>query len=157
MDSFRRFLGNSPRNPQKLPVYSKFTHQEIRWKSLYFTHYLFLSTFSFLLFLYTTSWRYNKDFPYASIDIWFYIMFYIINTMKQDLTLLYYVRTYKTKKVPIWTCPPPTSLFVVTPLFESLIYDAPFFIILQMKIKKLWSFVSRCSVIKYDTSSWDII
>ena len=35
------------------------------------------------LFLYTVSWRYKRDYLYASIDILFYIMFYIINTMKK--------------------------------------------------------------------------
>ena len=44
---------------------------------------LFISTFSFLLFLYTVSWRYKRDYLHASIDILFYIMFYIINTMKK--------------------------------------------------------------------------
>ena len=34
-------------------------------------------------------------------------MFYIINTMKKQ-TLLYYICTYDTKKVSIWTCPPPS-------------------------------------------------
>ena len=44
---------------------------------------LFISTFSFLLFLYTVSWRYKRDYLHASIDILFYIMFYVINMMKK--------------------------------------------------------------------------
>ena len=43
---------------------------------------LFISTLSFLLFLYTVSQRYMRDYLHAIINIWFYIMFYIINTMK---------------------------------------------------------------------------
>ena len=38
---------------------------------------LFISTLSFLLFLY------KRDYLHASINILFYIMFYIINTMKK--------------------------------------------------------------------------
>ena len=34
-------------------------------------------------------WRYKRDWLHASIDILFYIMFYIINTMKKQI-LLYY-------------------------------------------------------------------
>ena len=32
-------------------------------------------------------------------------MFYIINMMKKHLTLLYWICTYDTKKVTIWTSP----------------------------------------------------
>ena len=44
------------------------------------------------------------------LDIWFYIMFCIINTMKKHI-LLYHVRTHDAKKILILTCPP-SSLFV---------------------------------------------
>ena len=47
------------------------------------------------------SWRYNTDYLHAGIDILFYIMFYIINTMKKHETLLYHLLTYDTNKVPI--------------------------------------------------------
>ena len=43
----------------------------------------FISTLSFLLFLYTVSWRYNRDYLHASIDILFYIMFCAINAVKK--------------------------------------------------------------------------
>ena len=76
---------------------------------------LFISTFSFLLFLYTVSWRYKRDYLHASIDILFYIMFFIINTKKKCWTLLYHVHICDTKKVPIWTWPL-SPLFVATPL-----------------------------------------
>ena len=76
---------------------------------------LFIITFSFLLFLYTVSWEYKRDYLHASIDILFYIMFFIINTMKKCWTLLYHVRICDTKKVPIWTWPF-SPLFVATPL-----------------------------------------
>ena len=36
--------------------------------------YLFISTFSSLLFLYAVSWRYKRDYLYASIDILFSIL-----------------------------------------------------------------------------------
>ena len=42
------------------------------------------------LILYTVSWGYKRDYLRTSIDILFYIMFYIINTMKKQ-TLLYHV------------------------------------------------------------------
>ena len=61
---------------------------------------LFISSLPFLLFLYTVLWRYKRDCVHASIDILFYIMFYIINAMKKQ-TLLYHFRTQDTKKVPI--------------------------------------------------------
>ena len=48
---------------------------------------LFISTLSFLLLLHTASWRYKRDYHHTSIDILFYIMFYIIKT------LLYHVRS----------------------------------------------------------------
>ena len=72
------------------------------WR-VYFVYRLFIlliTTFSFLLFLYTVSWRYKIDYLHASIDILFYIMFYIINTMKKYQVLLYHVRTQDTKMVP---------------------------------------------------------
>ena len=69
MDKFRRFLGDSQQNPQKLYFYRKFRHQEIRWKALYLTQCLSISTFSFLQFLYTVLWRYKKVCPHASTDI----------------------------------------------------------------------------------------
>ena len=34
---------------------------------------LFMSTLSFLLFLYVVSWSYKRDYLHASIDILFYI------------------------------------------------------------------------------------
>ena len=53
---------------------------------VYFTYrlfILFITTFSFLPFLYTVSWRHRRDYLRANIDILFYIMFFIINTMKK--------------------------------------------------------------------------
>ena len=49
------------------------------WKSIFYRLFiLFINTLSFLLFLYTVSWRYKRDYIHASIDILFYIMFYTI-------------------------------------------------------------------------------
>ena len=45
---------------------------------------LFITTFSFLLFLYTVSWRRKRNYFHASIDLLFGIMFFITNTMKKD-------------------------------------------------------------------------
>ena len=85
---------------------------------------LFISSFSFLLFLYTVSWKCKRVYLHASIDISFYIMFYIIITIKK--TLLYYIRTYDRKKVLIWACYPSHSLlFVATPL--NWLHQLPFF------------------------------
>ena len=64
---------------------------------------VFIITFSFLLFLYTVSWRYNRDYLHASIDILFYIMFYIINMIKKYFFMPPSYIQYK--KVPIWTLP----------------------------------------------------
>ena len=44
---------------------------------------IFITTFSFLLFLYAVSWRAKIDYPHASINLLFDIMFFIINTMKK--------------------------------------------------------------------------
>ena len=50
-----------------------------RLSFIYRLFVIFISTFSFLLFLYTV----KRDYLHASIDILFYIMFYIINTMQK--------------------------------------------------------------------------
>ena len=63
------------------------------------------------LFLYTVTWRYKRDYLYASIDILFYIMFYIINAMKNHQTLLCHVCTYDTKKSPDFNLAPPVHYF----------------------------------------------
>ena len=44
---------------------------------------LFVSVFSFLLFLCTVLWRYKRDYLHVSRDNLFYIMFYVINMMKK--------------------------------------------------------------------------
>ena len=59
------------------------------------------------LFSYTVSWRYKRDYLCASIDILFYIMSYITNTMKKHYILLYHVPTYDIhKKGPDLNLPP---------------------------------------------------
>ena len=54
---------------------------------------LFISTFQFLLFLYTASWRYKRDHPHASIYIYIYIlfniMFWILLTRWRNIRLFY--------------------------------------------------------------------
>ena len=49
----------------------------------------FISTFSFLLLLYKVSWMYKRDYFNPSVDISFYIMLYIINTMKINIRQFY--------------------------------------------------------------------
>ena len=36
------------------------------------------------LILYTASWRYKRNYLHVSIDILFYIIFYIVNTMEKQ-------------------------------------------------------------------------
>ena len=49
----------------------------------FFIFSLFITTFPFLLLLYAVSWSYKRDYVHASTDILFYIIFYIINTIKK--------------------------------------------------------------------------
>ena len=64
---------------------------------------VFIITFSFLLFLYTVSWRYKRDYLHVSIDILFYIVFYIINMIKKHFFMPPSYIQYK--KVKKWTLP----------------------------------------------------
>ena len=47
-----------------------------------------------------------RDYLHANVNILFYIMFCIINTMKKQ-TILCHFPSSDTKKVPIWSCPIP--------------------------------------------------
>ena len=71
------------------------------------------------LLLYKVSRRYKRDYLHGTIDTLLYIMFCIINTMKKQ-TLLYYVCTYDTKKVPIWTWPPYSIICSYVPVYHVL-------------------------------------
>ena len=78
-------------------------------KRIYFIYrlfILFISTFSFLLLFYAVSWRYKRDYLHSSMDISFYIMFYIINMMKLNIKQL----IDNTKKVPIRTWPSQSTI-----------------------------------------------
>ena len=77
---------------------------------IYIYIYIHLHTLYIHILLYTVSWRYKRDYLQASIYILFYTMLYFIYTMKKHKTLLYHVRSYNTKKVPIWTCLPPPKV-----------------------------------------------
>ena len=44
---------------------------------------LFIIIFSFLLFLFTESWRYKRDYLHTNIDILIYILLHIMNTTKK--------------------------------------------------------------------------
>ena len=78
---------------------------------------LFISTLSFLLFLYSVSWRYKSDYLHASKDILFYIMFYIINTMKKHYTLLYHFVLTTQKRSQFEHGPQPTISSYAPTLF----------------------------------------
>ena len=66
-------------------------------------------------------WRYKRDCLHASIDILFYIMFYIVNTMKKQ-ALLYYAPNQDRKKDPDLNLTP-SPLFVATPLYTHCFCD----------------------------------
>ena len=55
----------------------------------------------------------KRDYLHTSIDILFYIMFYIINTMKKHPTLLYHVYQKRSRFEP-GPRPPPSPLFAAT-------------------------------------------
>ena len=44
---------------------------------------LFIIIFSFLLFLFTETWRYKTDYLHTNIDILIYILLHIMNTTKK--------------------------------------------------------------------------
>ena len=78
---------------------------------------LLISTLSFLLFLYAVSWNYKRDYLHANIDILFYIIFYIINTMEKHYTLFHHVHIHNAKRSRLEPSPLPLiPLFVTTPL-----------------------------------------
>ena len=72
----------------------------------------------FLQFLYAVSWRYKRDYLHASIDILFYVMFYIINRTKNQI-LFYHVRVYDTKKRSRFEPAPQSTIcsYALTPSF----------------------------------------
>ena len=78
---------------------------------------MFISTFSFLLFFYTASWRYKRDYLHSSMDISFYIMFYVINTIKLNNRQFYTTFVLTIQKRFQFELGLPSPLFVATPLF----------------------------------------
>ena len=86
---------------------TKYYHRDISpWnyytvESVYFIYrlfILFISTLSLLLILYTVSWKYKRDYLHAGIDILFYVMFCIINTMKKRWHFLLQIFFFFRKK-----------------------------------------------------------
>ena len=111
-------------------------------ESVYFIYrlfILFISTLSSLLFLYTVSWRYKRDYLHTNIDILLYIMFCTINTMKDINPFVprSYLRYKKGPDLNLLSPLPPIPLFVATPLVNC--YN-------QKQIKSLarWSFDLYC-------------
>ena len=85
---------------------------------VYFTYslfILFISTFSFLLFLYTVSWRYKRDYLYASIDILFKLCS-ILLTWWRIIRFFYTVFVLTVQKKSRSEPGPPSPLFIATPL-----------------------------------------
>ena len=62
----------------------------------------FISTLLFFLFLYTVSWRNKRYYHYVSKDVCF-ILCSVLLTSWRNIRLLHHIRTYNTKKDPIWT------------------------------------------------------
>ena len=104
-----------------MTIYSLATFYYIiqRMYLIYRLSVLCISIFQILLFLYVVSWRHKRDYLHASIDILFYIVFYVINTTKKRYTFLHHVCTYGAKQVPISSCSPPNPLFVTKLLQEK--------------------------------------
>ena len=72
------------------------------WKGIFYLQvaYIILSVHCHSCCLYKQYHRGVRGFLHVIIDILFYIVFYITNTMTKQ-TFLYHVRTYDVKKVPI--------------------------------------------------------
>ena len=84
--------------------------------------YLFISTFSFLLYLHTTSWRYKRDYLHASIDI-FFILSSILLTRCRNIRL-FYITFVLTMQKRSWFEPGPLSpLFLATPLIRQIEWE----------------------------------
>ena len=79
---------------------------------------LFMSTLSFLLFLYTVSGSYKKDYLHASIDILFYISS-ILLTQWKNIRLFYTTFTLTIQKRSRFEPSLPSPLIVATPLDKS--------------------------------------
>ena len=76
---------------------------------------LFIITFSFLLFLYTVSWRYKRDYLHASIDI-FFILCSLLLTWWRNIRLFYTTFALTIQKSSRSGPGTPSPLFVATPL-----------------------------------------
>ena len=90
---------------------------------------LFISTFSFLLFLYTVSCRYKKDYLHTSIDILFKLcsILFILLTWWRNIRLLYRLRTYDTN-----------SHSTICRYTSDLLYLKPFFWTFNL-LRNTWS------------------
>ena len=85
---------------------------------VYFTYSLFIlliSTFSFLLFLYTVSWRCKRNYLYASIDILFKLCS-ILLTWWRNIRLFYTGFVLTIQKRSRFELGPPSPLFVAASL-----------------------------------------
>ena len=75
---------------------------------------LIISTFSFLLFLYAVLWSHKWDYLHAIIDVLFYIIFYIINTLREEALDSFTPRSYLRYKKCLDLNLPLIPLFVAT-------------------------------------------
>ena len=83
---------------------------------LYLVYIIYQYIFILVVF-YTVSWRYKRDYFHPNMNISFYITFYIINTMKFNISQFYttFVLTIQ-KRCRFEPAPPPSPLLVATPL-----------------------------------------
>ena len=96
---------------------------------IYSLFIFFISTFSFLLFLYTVSCRYKKDYLHTSIDILFKLcsILFILLTWWRNIRLLYRLRTYDTN-----------SHSAICRYTSDLLYLKPFFWMFNL-LRNTWS------------------
>ena len=82
--------------------------------------YLFISTLSFLLFLYIVPWRNKGHYLHASYTYCF-ILCSILLTPRWNIRLFYTTFVFTIKKVRFWTCPThPSPPFIATSLRMTL-------------------------------------
>ena len=84
---------------------------------------LFISTLSFLLFLYTVLWRYKRYYLYASIDVCFILCFILLTQWRNRNIRFFYTTFLLTiQRRSQFESASPSPLFVATPLAEVLLF-----------------------------------
>ena len=109
---------------------------------VYFIYTLFIlliSTLSSLLFLYTVSWRYKKDYLHASIDILFYIR--KIEERLESFIPRSHLRYKKGSGLKLPLSFPPSPLFVNSPASHH-------HLVLKVKFAVLLQIIALCIILK---------